>query len=150
VQVEAGNIVAIAGLKEARTGDTLVGMKDVKTKDFRLHGIDCPEPVFTCSIEAMSTADADALEAALACLTREDPSVRVVNDEETGQLLLSGMGELHLDVVLSRLRLVSVSCPSGAVCCSHVSPRAQSRSRSFPQVALPCRVHARPDARGVP
>eukprot|EP00038_Savillea_parva_P004077 m.133778 g.133778 ORF g.133778 m.133778 type:complete len:138 (+) comp11366_c1_seq1:85-498(+) len=105
-QVEAGNIVAIAGLKHARTGDTLVGPKDVKTKDLRLHGIDFPEPVFSCSIEAESSADADALEEALVCMMREDPSVRVVHDNETGQLLLSGMGELHLDVVISRLRYV--------------------------------------------
>lgn len=104
--MEAGNIVAIAGLKEARTGDTLVGLKDAKTKDCRLKGIDCPEPVFTCSIEAASSADADALEEALGCVTREDPSVRVVHDSETGQLLLSGMGELHLEVVISRLRCV--------------------------------------------
>eukprot|EP00038_Savillea_parva_P004079 m.133803 g.133803 ORF g.133803 m.133803 type:complete len:837 (+) comp11366_c1_seq3:134-2644(+) len=115
-EVEAGNIVAIAGLKHARTGDTLVGPKDVKTKDLRLHGIDFPEPVFSCSIEAESSADADALEEALVCMMREDPSVRVVHDNETGQLLLSGMGELHLDVVISRLRShYRVECNPGPV-----------------------------------
>jgi len=115
-EVDAGNIVAIAGLKTARTGDTLVAMKDDKTKGARLAGIDCPEPVFTCSLEAQSSADADALEDALACITREDPSVRVVNDDETGQLLLSGMGELHLDVVLSRLRShYRVDCIAGSM-----------------------------------
>eukprot|EP00041_Stephanoeca_diplocostata_P034675 m.1194265 g.1194265 ORF g.1194265 m.1194265 type:complete len:786 (-) comp24561_c0_seq9:2641-4998(-) len=114
--VTAGNIVSIVGMKGAKTGDTLVGAGDSKTSGCRMHGIDAPEPVFTCSIEADTAADEDALVHALECITREDPSVRVTTDADTGQQLLSGMGELHLDIVLSRLRgFYKVNCTAGAM-----------------------------------
>lgn len=82
-EIDYGNIVAIAGLRTACTGDTLVGSRDARTHNYKLRGIDLPEPVFTCSIEAESAADADALDEALVCVTREDPSVHVTRDEET-------------------------------------------------------------------
>ena len=73
-------------------------VQDKKTASYRMDGIDFPEPVFTCSIEAESSQQADDFEVALTRLQVEDPSVHVVQNDETGQTLLSGMGELHLQV----------------------------------------------------
>lgn len=69
-----------------------------------LAGLNVPDPVFLCSIEPASMSHQKSLEHALACLTREDPSLRVSFNEETGQTILSGMGELHLEVILDRIR----------------------------------------------
>ena len=101
-QVAAGGIAAIVGLKGVHTGDTLVAPGRLRRA--RLAGVDVPEPVFTCSIEPGPEQDEDDFEAALELLQREDPSVRVGVDPETGQRLMSGMGELHLEVVVARLQ----------------------------------------------
>ncbi|EGD81299.1 hypothetical protein PTSG_11336 [Salpingoeca rosetta] len=103
-EVYAGHIAALVGLKHTVSGNTLVSNKASKSlKSHSLAGISVPQPVFTCSIEADGSDDKE-VEHALDCIQREDPSVRVSLDEETGQTLLSGMGELHLEIVLSRLR----------------------------------------------
>ena len=97
--VGAGQIVAIAGLKQTATGDTLCD----KTHPVALEPIVFPEPVISMAIEPKSTADKDRLEEVLAKMAREDPTFRVSTDPETGQLLIAGMGELHLEVLKNRL-----------------------------------------------
>jgi elongation factor G len=99
----AGSIVAAVGLKQTRTGDTLTASHDPTLRGARLTGIDIPEAVFTCSIEARSSQDEKEFDQALEWIQKEDPSVRVMEDADTGQRLLSGMGELHLEIVCSRL-----------------------------------------------
>ncbi len=94
----AGDIVAIPGLK-ARTGETLCDPKDT----ILFEKIDFAEPVINQSIEARTTADQDKLLAALASLAEEDPTFRFGNDRESGQLLISGVGELHLEIMVDRL-----------------------------------------------
>ncbi|ETL88710.1 translation elongation factor G, partial [Phytophthora nicotianae] len=101
--ISAGHIGAAVGLKHTFTGDTLVSAKDV-AHPLVLPGVQIPKPVFTCSIEAESSAKQKDLDAALENLQREDPSFVVTVDEETGQTLMSGMGELHLDIIKERLR----------------------------------------------
>ncbi len=96
----AGNIVAAVGLKYTTTGDTLC-MPD---RPVLLESIDVPEPVITIAIEPKTKADQDKLGAALAKLAMEDPSFSVKTDEETGQTLIAGMGELHLEIIVDRLR----------------------------------------------
>ncbi len=105
-------------MKTTKTGDTLVLSPPPRTwQDARLAGVDVPEPVFTCSIEGESVADERDLTAALLNLQREDPSLRVAVHEETGQRLLSGMGELHLDIVRSLLlRQYRIACTMGSSC----------------------------------
>ncbi|SHN57720.1 elongation factor G [Desulfovibrio litoralis] len=95
----AGDIVAIVGLKIAGTGDTLC---DIDTP-IALESLDVPEPVIEVAIEPKTKADRDALSAALNKLAKEDPSFRVKGDEETGQTLIAGMGELHLEIIVDRL-----------------------------------------------
>uniref|UniRef100_A0A6B2KYN1 Tr-type G domain-containing protein n=1 Tax=Arcella intermedia TaxID=1963864 RepID=A0A6B2KYN1_9EUKA len=99
-EVKVGDIAAAIGLKFTRTGDTLVGLKD---KQIALKGIKIPEPVFFCSVVPESPAQEEALNTALTSLQSEDPSIKVHTNTETGQLLLSGMGELHLEIVQDRL-----------------------------------------------
>ncbi|KAG6955380.1 hypothetical protein JG688_00011889 [Phytophthora aleatoria] len=101
--ISAGHIGAAVGLKHTFTGDTLVSGKDAAHL-MVLPGVQIPKPVFTCSIEAESSAKQKDLDAALENLQREDPSFVVTVDEETGQTLMSGMGELHLDIIKERLR----------------------------------------------
>ncbi|KAF4136342.1 Elongation factor G C-terminus [Phytophthora infestans] len=101
--ISAGHIGAAVGLKHTFTGDTLVSAKDA-AHPMVLPGVQIPKPVFTCSIEAESSAKQKDLDAALENLQREDPSFVVTVDEETGQTLMSGMGELHLDIIKERLR----------------------------------------------
>jgi elongation factor G len=96
----AGDIVALAGLKEARTGDTLCDPKD----QVILEKMEFPEPVIEIAIEPKSKADQEKLGAALAKLATEDPSFRVSTDPESGQTILKGMGELHLDIKVDILR----------------------------------------------
>ncbi len=98
-EVGAGQIVAIAGLKQTATGDTLCD----KTHPVALEPIVFPEPVISMAIEPKSTADKDRLEEVLEKMAREDPTFRVSSDPETGQLLIAGMGELHLEVLKNRL-----------------------------------------------
>ncbi len=95
----AGDIVAVVGLKNASTGDTLCSMD----RPVCLESLDVPEPVIEVAIEPKTKADRDALSAALAKLAKEDPSFRVKGDEETGQTLIAGMGELHLEIIVDRL-----------------------------------------------
>jgi elongation factor G len=96
----AGDIVALAGLKEVRTGDTLCD----PLKPIILEKMEFPEPVITIAIEPKSKADQEKLGLALAKLAAEDPSFRVSTDQESGQTILKGMGELHLDIKVDILR----------------------------------------------
>jgi len=95
----AGDIVAAVGLKLAATGDTLCDPSQVVA----LESLDIPEPVIQVAIEPKTQADRDNLSASLNKLTKEDPSFRVVTNEETGQTLIAGMGELHLEIIVDRL-----------------------------------------------
>ncbi len=96
----AGDIVALAGLKEVRTGDTLCDPK----KPVILEKMVFPEPVIEIAIEPKSKADQEKLGVALAKLVAEDPSFRVMTDQESGQTIIKGMGELHLDIKVDILR----------------------------------------------
>lgn len=96
----AGDIVALAGLKEVRTGDTLCDPQ----KQVILEKMEFPDPVIEIAIEPKSKADQEKLGVALAKLAAEDPSFRVSTDEESGQTILKGMGELHLDIKVDILR----------------------------------------------
>jgi elongation factor G len=95
----AGDIVAVVGLKHAATGDTLCDEK----RPVVLESLEIPEPVIEVAIEPRTKGDRDALSAALSKLAKEDPSFRVKGDEETGQTLIAGMGELHLEIIVDRL-----------------------------------------------
>ena len=96
----AGDIVALAGLKDTRTGDTLCDMQ----KPVILEKMEFPEPVIEIAIEPKSKADQEKLGVALAKLAAEDPSFRVSTDQESGQTILKGMGELHLDIKVDILK----------------------------------------------
>src|SRR5450432_559352 len=96
----AGDIVALAGLKDVRTGDTLCDAQ----KQVILEKMEFPEPVIEIAIEPKSKADQEKLGVALAKLAAEDPSFRVSTDQESGQTILKGMGELHLDIKVDILR----------------------------------------------
>ncbi|KAF1322920.1 Translation elongation factor g, partial [Globisporangium splendens] len=104
-EISAGNIGAAVGLKNTFTGDTIIAAKDHHANEYVvLPGVQIPKPVFTCSVEAESSAKQKDLDEALYHLQREDPSFIVSVDEETGQTLMSGMGELHLEIIQERLR----------------------------------------------
>src|SRR3954462_15197196 len=96
----AGDIVALAGLKEVRTGDTLCDAQ----KTVILKKMEFPDPVIEIAIEPKSKADQEKLGVALAKLVAEDPSFRVMTDQESGQTILKGMGELHLDIKVDILK----------------------------------------------
>ena len=97
---QAGLIVAIPGLKQVRTGDTLCDEK----RPVLLENLIFPEPVISLSVEPMSKADQIKLAKGLEALSEEDPTFRVSVNEDTGQTLISGMGELHLEIIVDRLR----------------------------------------------
>ncbi len=99
-EIEAGDIVALVGMKFTSTGDTLCELGD----DFRLENMDFPEPVISTAIEPKSASDEDKLQASLEKIALEDPSFRVKKDPETGQTIISGMGELHLEIIVDRLQ----------------------------------------------
>ncbi len=99
-EANAGDIVALAGLKEVRTGDTLCD----PNKAVVLERMEFPEPVIEIAIEPKSKADQEKLGLALSKLAAEDPSFRVSTDQESGQTILKGMGELHLDIKVDILR----------------------------------------------
>ena len=99
-QIGAGDLGAIIGLKDTTTGNTLTDPNHPIT----LETIEVPEPVITVAIEPTSKADQDKLSSGLAKLTEEDPTFRVETDGETGQTKISGMGELHLEIIVDRLR----------------------------------------------
>jgi len=98
--VRTGDIVAAVGLKEMVTGDTLCDQAHPLT----LEKMVFPEPVIAVAVEPRSLADQEKMGLALAKLAQEDPSFRVRTDEESGQILISGMGELHLDIIVERMR----------------------------------------------
>jgi elongation factor G len=98
-EVYAGDIAAAVGLKTATTGDTLCD----ETHPIILESIDFPEPVISIAIEPKSKADQERLGLSLQKLATEDPSFKVRTDEETGQTIISGMGELHLEIIVDRL-----------------------------------------------
>ena len=96
----AGDIVALIGLKDVTTGDTLCSMD----KKIVLERMEFPDPVISVAVEPKSKADQEKMGIALGKLAQEDPSFRVHTDEETGQTIISGMGELHLDILVDRMR----------------------------------------------
>jgi len=98
--VGAGQIVAVVGLKQTTTGDTLCDPNDPVI----LESMTFPEPVIDVAIEPKTKVDQEKLGTAIQRLAEEDPTFRVKNDEETGQTIISGMGELHLDVLVDRMR----------------------------------------------
>ncbi len=98
--VGAGDIAAVVGFKDIKTGDTLCDEKH----PIVLESMNFPEPVIGLAIEPKTQADVDKLGMALGKLSEEDPTFRVNTDEETGQTVISGMGELHLDIIMDRLR----------------------------------------------
>ena len=99
-EVRAGDIAAAIGLKDVTTGETLCDMNQKIT----LERMEFPEPVISVAVEPRSTADQEKMGVALGKLAQEDPSFRVETDEETGQTIISGMGELHLDVLVDRMK----------------------------------------------
>jgi elongation factor G len=100
-EVRAGDIVAIVGLKNTRTGDTLC---ENEKNPIMLEKMTFPEPVIQIAIEPKSKADQEKLSEALMKLSEEDPTFKVRVDEETGQTLISGMGELHLEILVDRMK----------------------------------------------
>jgi len=98
--IEAGDIAALVGFKELRTGDTICDEKH----PIILEAITFPEPVISIAVEPKTQDDVDKLEASLVKLAEEDPTFTVRIDDETGQTVISGMGELHLDIITDRLR----------------------------------------------
>jgi elongation factor G len=109
-EVRAGDIAAAIGLKDVTTGDTLCDPNHVIT----LERMEFPEPVIAIAVEPKSQADQDKMALALGKLAAEDPSFRVKTDEESGQTIISGMGELHLDIIVDRMkREFKVDCNVG-------------------------------------
>ena len=127
-EIPAGDIGAVLGLKNTFTGDTLCGSE----KPIVLESITFPEPVISIAIEPKSTADQDRMATALQRLAEEDPTFKVNTDENTGQTIIGGMGELHLDVLVDRmLREFRVQANIG-------NPRVSYRetiTREVPEVA---------------
>jgi elongation factor G len=99
-EVLAGDIAAAIGLKDVTTGDTLCDPGNAVV----LERMEFPEPVISVAVEPRSKADQEKMGIALSKLAQEDPSFRVKTDEETGQTIISGMGELHLDIIVDRMR----------------------------------------------
>ena len=110
-EVYAGDIAAAVGLKDTTTGDTLCDEKN----EVILESMEFPEPVIQLSVEPKSKADQDKMSTALQKLQEEDPTFRAGTDEETGQVIIAGMGELHLDIIVDRMRReFKVECTVGA------------------------------------
>ncbi len=99
-EIRAGHIGAVVGLKNTRTGDTLCD----ESKPIILESIEFPEPVISISIEPKTKADQEKMGLALQKLAEEDPTFRVSTNEETNQTIISGMGELHLDIIVDRMK----------------------------------------------
>ena len=109
--IEAGDICACVGFKDIRTGDTLC----TEENPIVLESMTFPEPVIGIAVEPLTQKDTDKLGMALSKLAEEDPTFRVKTDEDSGQTVISGMGELHLDIILDRLRReFKVECNQGA------------------------------------
>jgi elongation factor G len=98
--LQCGDIAALVGFKDIKTGDTLCDEKS----PIVLESMDFPDPVIGIAIEPKTQADVDKMGVALGKLSEEDPTLTIYTDEETGQTVLSGMGELHLDIILDRMR----------------------------------------------
>ena len=110
-EVRAGDIAAAVGLKDVTTGDTLCDAKNI----IKLERMEFPEPVISVAVEPKTKPDQEKMGAALLKLAQEDPSFRVKTDEESGQTIISGMGELHLDIIVDRMkREFSVEANVGA------------------------------------
>jgi elongation factor G len=99
-EVRAGDIAAAVGLKDVTTGETLCAHSDVIT----LERMEFPEPVISVAVEPKTKADQEKMGIALSKLAQEDPSFRVRTDQESGQTIISGMGELHLDIIVDRMK----------------------------------------------
>ncbi len=99
-EVRAGDIAAAVGLKDVATGDTLCDLHNI----IMLERIDFPDPVISVAVEPRTKADQEKMGIALSKLAHEDPSFRVHTDEESGQTIISGMGELHLDIIVERMK----------------------------------------------
>ncbi len=99
-EVRAGDIAAAVGLKDVTTGDTLCD----KSNPIILERMEFPEPVISVAVEPKTTADQDKMSLALSKLAQEDPTFKVRTDEDTGQTIISGMGELHLDIIIDRMK----------------------------------------------
>ncbi len=99
-EVRAGDIAAAVGLKDVTTGDTLCDLKAIIT----LERMEFPDPVISVAVEPKTKVDQEKMGSALQKLAKEDPSFRVHTDEESGQTIISGMGELHLDIIVDRMR----------------------------------------------
>ena len=109
-EVRAGDIAAAIGLKDVTTGDTLCDPNNIIT----LERMEFPEPVISIAVEPKSQADQEKMGIALSKLAAEDPSFKVKTDDETGQTIISGMGELHLDIIIDRMkREFKVECNVG-------------------------------------
>ncbi|MCF8224464.1 MAG: elongation factor G [Bacteroidales bacterium] len=110
-EIEAGDICAVVGLKQLRTGDTITAVN----KPLVLEAIEFPEPVIGVAIEPKTQVDIDKLGLALNKLAEEDPTFQIRTDEDTGQTIISGMGELHLEILMDRLkREFKVECNIGS------------------------------------
>ena len=99
-EVRAGDIAAAVGMKDVTTGDTLCDIKDKIT----LERMEFPEPVISVAVEPRTKPDQEKMSVAMQKLAKEDPSFRVHTDEESGQTIISGMGELHLDIIVDRMK----------------------------------------------
>jgi elongation factor G len=99
-EVRAGDIAAAVGLKQVTTGDTLCDLNEIIT----LERMEFPEPVIAVAVEPKTKSDQEKMGVALGKLAQEDPSFRVHTDEESGQTIIAGMGELHLDIIVDRMR----------------------------------------------
>ena len=109
--LQAGDIAALVGFKDIKTGDTLCA----ENAPIVLESMDFPDPVIGVAIEPKTQKDLDKLGVALGKLAEEDPTFTVKTDEDSGQTIISGMGELHLDIIIDRLRReFSVECNQGA------------------------------------
>ena len=123
--VYAGDIAGAVGLKDTGTGDTLCGEKD----DIILESMEFPEPVIQLSVEPKSKADQAKMTESLVKLQEEDPTFHAHTDEETGQVIIAGMGELHLDILVDRMkREFKVECNVGAPMVSYRETFKQSAS----------------------
>ncbi|KAJ2754598.1 Ribosome-releasing factor 2, mitochondrial [Coemansia pectinata] len=156
--IACGHIGVVLGLKQTKTGDTLLhpqhsslsrsiksgskkhskmmaGVSDTTEQPaigLQLHGIDVPPPVFFCAVEADSPQDVRPLNEALANMTLEDPSLHISHDDETGQTLLSGMGELHLEVVRDRmLKDMKINASFGQMRVSYREMAGQEATAEF-------------------
>ena len=135
-EVNAGDIAAAVGLKTTTTGDTLCDEK----QPIILEKMVFPEPVISLAIEPKTKADQEKLGQGMAKLMAEDPTFRVATDEQTGQVVISGMGELHLEIIVDRLKREFASRRASA------SRRSPTRKRSPRQPKAMASSSARPVA----